>query len=269
MSDWKLTQQCFEVLRGQRQLLLVPLFGALASLVVTVVFALPFALAERLQNEVWAVFTLFVYLFAQQFVSLFASSALLGMLMLRLRGQTPRLQDGFSFALSRLPQIFAWAGLSGVVGVVLDLIDRGSEESRLRRLLHQLVGGAWSLVSYFAFPILVLEGLGPGEAMKKSLELILGTWGRRRRAANAFSTVTFLAVCAGLFLLAAGLFLYSEFGSVFWIWAGVVTTVVYAVFATFFLTCLGQVFRLALYLHATAHETGLPIAADFLEAAFE
>lgn len=269
MSDWKLTQQCFEVLRGHRQLLLVPFLGSLASILLTVVFLLPFALADWLNNEVWAVLTLFAYLFSQQFVSLFASSALLRMLVLRLQGDTPRLQDGFAFALSRLPQIFAWAGLSGVVGVVLDRIDRGSEQSRLRRTLHQLVGGAWSLVSYFAFPILVLEGLGPSAAMRKSLDLILDTWGHRRRAANAFSAVSLVAVCAGLFVLAAGLVLSQQLGSALWMWAGVIATSVYAVFATFFLICLGQVFRLALYLYATAHEARLPIATEFLEGAFE
>lgn len=156
-----------------------------------------------------------------------------------------------------------------MVGVILDRIDKGSEHSRLRRTLHQLVGGAWSLVSYFAFPILVFEGLGPGEAMKKSLDLILGTWGQRRRAANAFSAVTFLAVCAGLFVLAAGLVLSEQLGSLFWMWAGVIGAAIYAVVATFFLISLGQVFRLALYLYATAHETPLPIAPEFLEAAFE
>jgi Family of unknown function (DUF6159) len=268
MSGWKLAAECFAVLRSRRQLLLLPVVGSVASLVVTLLFALPLVFADRLDNDLIVVVTLFAYYFTQQVVTLFTSSALLHMVVRTFQGESPTLAEGISFSVSRLDKIFAWAGLGGVVGVILNRLDRGKEDSKVRKFLHNAVGGAWSLVSYFAFPILVLEGLGPVDAMKRSIDLIMGTWGTRVRAAQGFQLVSLAAFALGFVILLAGFGLTHHFGNTVWLIGAGVLLVPYTVLSVFLIVSLTQVFRAALYLYASGSEVKVPLPSQALEGAF-
>lgn len=268
MSGFKLAKECFAVLKSRRQLLMLPVLGALVSLVVTVLFALPLLFANWTDNELLVLCTLFGYYFVQQVVTLFASSALLHMLVRSFKGESPTIAEGLAFSFSRLDKICSWAVLGGVVGVILNRLDKGREDSRVRQILHRLVGGAWSLVSYFAFPILVLEGLGPVEAMKRSVELILGTWGSRSKAAQGFQMLTALAFSLGFLVLLVGLGLTHYLGSNVFVIGALVVLVPYGLFSTFMIVSLTQVFRAALYLYASGSDVVGPLPSEALEGAF-
>ena len=49
---------------------------------------------------------------------IFCNSALISCALLRFNGESPTLADGFKMAMARLPQIFAWALVSGVASGV-------------------------------------------------------------------------------------------------------------------------------------------------------
>lgn len=268
MSGWKLTQECFGILRNSRELMILPIVGAFASFIVTILFSLPLAFADRLENELLIVLMLFAYYFVQQLTVLFTSSALLHMVVQTFKGEKPTLADGIAFSVSRLDKIVSWACLGGVVGVILNRLDKGSEESKVRRFLIKMVGGAWSLVSYFAFPVLVLEGLGPKEALRRSIALILDAWGPRKRATQGFQMISFLAILAGSVVLMIGVALTQYTGALIWLCVSVGLLVPYAFFGTFLIISLKQIFRAALYVYATDSTVELPISKPMLEGAF-
>jgi hypothetical protein len=87
-----------------------------------------------------------------------------------------------SFAFTKLGLIFKWSLLSATVGLVLKVLDNlasrlGKGGQIVASILIGLVGMAWSIVSIFVVPVLVYEGLGPIDAVKKSTQVIRKTWG--------------------------------------------------------------------------------------------
>jgi hypothetical protein len=94
---------------------------------------------------------------------------------MRFGGQEPTLADGFRAAYSRLPQIAAWALVSATVGMLLKAVEHAHE--RGGQLISGLLGTAWTVITYFVVPVLVVEKLGPFEAIKRSLQLLKQTWG--------------------------------------------------------------------------------------------
>jgi hypothetical protein len=268
MIDMTLTKECFRVIRSRRELMLLPVLGTVSSCLVTILFAVPLALADWLDHEFVVLLTLFGYYYAQQVVVLFASSSLLHMVVETFKGERPTLAQGVQFSMSRLDKILSWACLGGVVGVILHRLDKGKEESRVRRFLRKLVGGAWNLVSFFAFPILILENLGPVDAMRRSLDLIVNTWGARSRAAQGFQAVTFVAFVVGFVGMLSGVALAHYTGAALWLYVTFAVVVPYAILAGFFIASITQVHRVALYLYATDSEVDVPLSSTALEGAF-
>ena len=64
----------------------------------------------------------------------------------------------------------AWALVSATVGIILHLIERRA--GFLGRIATALVGGVWSLVTFFVVPVLVLEDKGVVDSVKESVSLI-------------------------------------------------------------------------------------------------
>jgi hypothetical protein len=77
--------------------------------------------------------------------------------------------------------IVGWSAISTVVGLVVGIIrgDNGGglASTILRTLFAGLAAAAWSLISFLALPVLVLEGLGAVSAVKRSAHLMRARWG--------------------------------------------------------------------------------------------
>jgi len=75
----------------------------------------------------------------------------------------------------RLPQILAWALVSASVGVLLKAVENIHEQ--VGAFISAILGTAWSIVTYFVVPVLVVEKVGPVEAVKRSVEILKRAWG--------------------------------------------------------------------------------------------
>ena len=47
------------------------------------------------------------------------------------------------------------------------------------QIVSSIVGLAWNLATYLVVPVLVVEGIGPVEAVKRSAHLLKKTWGEQ------------------------------------------------------------------------------------------
>lgn len=211
-NGWSLTKQSFQVLMLDKELLLFPVLSGISSLVVLASFAIPLwttGQAEVILNEgqtpenPLAYVILFLFYFANYFVIVFFNSALVGCAIMRFKGQNPTLSDGLRIASMRLPQILGWALVSATVGFILRLIESRSE--RVGQIVAGLLGMAWSVVSYFVVPVLVVERLGPVEALKHSTGILRRTWGEALAANFGLGVITFLAALVTLIPLVLGL----------------------------------------------------------------
>ena len=225
-TGWQLAKQSWQVLKLDKELLLFPLLSGIACLVVMASFVVPLwtsgyfdmmsqnqAATEKGAGQVQQIIgyvVLFAFYLVNYFVIIFFNSALIACAIIRFKGGNPSLSDGFSAAFARLPQIAGWACVSATVGLILRIIESRSE--KVGAIIAGLLGMAWSALTYFVVPVVVVEKLGPIKAGQRSLEILKRTWGEALSAnfgigfiTFLFSLVCFIPLVLGGFAIGAGL----------------------------------------------------------------
>lgn len=279
-----LTRESWRALRTDPQLLLFPIMSAIvsATLMVTVVAAgvlIPafgqWALgvlqsfgAEEAgdpMQQALGIACLFVVYFVQWFVVIFFNTALVGCALIRFRGETPTLGDGFGIALKRLPQILAWTFLTSLVGTILSAIEQ--KVGWLGQMMIRLLGLTWTVTSYFVVPILAAEGTGPVEALKRSVSLLKKTWGEGLTGNFAINILSTLVGFAFILLAVVGIGFAVAFES--WV-IGVVTVVAVGgglVMCAILTTAMRQYFLAGLYQYATTGEVPRGFSEESMQQA--
>lgn len=151
---------------------------------------------------------LFCFYAVNYFVIVFFNSALVACAIIRFRGGDPTVADGFRAASKRLPVIFGWALVSATVGIILKGIESRSE--RAGQIVAALLGTGWAIATYFVVPVLVVENVGPVDAVKRSWAVIKRTWGESIGANFGIGFITFLCFLACLAPILGGGFLISS-----------------------------------------------------------
>jgi hypothetical protein len=182
-NSWALIKASAAVLRADKELIVFPIVSAIGVLVVTATFALPMLLTGFLdamfksRSQVLSFVVGFLFYVVQYVVIIFANSALVGAAMVRLEGGDPTLGDGFRIAAKHSGAILGYALISATVGMILRWIsERGN---KVGQIVSSILGMAWNLATYLVVPVLVVEGVGPIEAIKHSAQLLKKTWGEQ------------------------------------------------------------------------------------------
>jgi hypothetical protein len=189
-AGFRAARECWEVLKQDKKLVLFPLFSGLACLVVLASFALPLALirpdglmvifqdnprAGAAKMPLWSWALLFLFYFCNYFVIYFFNAALIHCALFRFRGMEVTIGDGLRAAFRCLPQILAWALVSATVGVLLKAIESANEKGG--QLISWLLGTSWTILTYFVVPVLIVEKVGPFQAIRRSISILRETWG--------------------------------------------------------------------------------------------
>ncbi|MBA2275386.1 MAG: hypothetical protein H0W00_01640 [Chloroflexi bacterium] len=179
----ELAKASWNVLRADKELLIFPLVSFVLTVLVTISFAVPFYFTGALERatdggvDVVTLVLGFLYYFVTYTVIIFCNAALVGAALIRLEGGDPTVRDGFRIAFSRLPAILGYAAISATVGMILRAIaERGGIVGAIGAAI---VGVAWNVATFLAIPVLVMEGVGPIEAVKRSGGLLKRTWGEQ------------------------------------------------------------------------------------------
>jgi hypothetical protein len=75
-----------------------------------------------------------------------------------------------------------------------------------------LLGMGWAAVTYFVVPVLVVEKVGPVEAVKRSFSVLRRTWGEALTANFGIGIITFLMSLVGVIPLILGVVMLSSGG---------------------------------------------------------
>ena len=211
-NGWTLAKQSWRVLMLDKELLLFPLISGISCLMVLASFAVPLYSTRYFQTVMddggqvtqdpvaWII--LFAFYFANYFVIVFFNTALIACAIIRFRGGDPTVMDGLRAASSRLPQILAWALVSATVGIILRGIESYSEKAGA--FAAALLGGAWSIATYFVVPVLVVEKVDPLNAVKRSFAVLRKTWGESLSANFGIGIITFLGMLLAMVPLVLG-----------------------------------------------------------------
>lgn len=271
-NGWELAKQSWRVLKLDKELLLFPLLSGISCLAVMASFALPLWNSpyanvvlkdQRLPNDPLAYVILFGFYLANYFVILFFNSALIACAIIRFHGGDPNVGDGLRAASARLPQIFGWALVSATIGLVLKLIESRSE--KVGRFVAGLLGMAWSAVTYFVVPVLVVEKLGPIRATRRPLAILRKTWGEALTANFGIGLIGFLGCLVAMIPLALGL-LAGHLAAVI---AGAAVTLFLVILLSLVTTALHAIVVGALYLYAAEGSIPQPFDESLLQHAFE
>ena len=213
--SWEFAKISYGIIWDFKQLVIFPVLSTIAAILVSASFLLPLWGTGTLEQ--WSQFmddeqagagnvamyvTAFCFYFCNYFVIVFFNAALTACAMKVIAGEAPTIGYGLSAASRRLPQIIGWALLSAVVGVVLKAIENAHEKAG--QIVAALLGMAWTIMTYFVVPVIVMDGVGPIEAFKRSAGTLKKTWGEALVGHFSLGLLSFLLMLPVL-LVAAGL----------------------------------------------------------------
>ena len=252
--SFELVKASWAVLKADKELLALPVMSAIASIAIAATFVVPIFLttdgtaAETTLTPLQYVLIFLMYV-VLAYVTIFFNAALVHAANQRMEGGDPTLGTALRGAASLAVTILPWAIVSATVSVVLRAIEERA--GFIGRIVVGFIGLAWTLVTYLVLPILVLERMSVGDAIKESAAMFKRTWGENVTAQLGFGLI---AVLAALPAVAVGALAASQGGAVAVVGIGVavLTVIVIAVV----MAALSGIFQTALYRYARTGTSG-------------
>ena len=248
-NTWSITKTSMVVLRKDKELLVFPLLSFLfIGIVVGVaaVVALALGTFDRLDTAgseaqlqagdvVLAVSALF---FAMIVINYF-NAALMGAARHRLKGGDPNIGTGFAAVNKNVAGVIGWAFISTIIFIILTYARHAARDNFIARIVISMVGALVAYMTFFVVPILIVEGVGPIEAIKRSKGYLTRTWGEQFVSGFGFGILRFIAVLPGVILGAA-------IGAISPV-AGVIVAIPLVVLGLAVVNALEGIFKMALY----------------------
>jgi hypothetical protein len=264
-----LAKESLSVLKQDKELAAIPLVSAITCGVVALVVGGGMLLTvDKIADPVagqddfaatpatWVVgiFGLFILGMIAQF---FAATLVAGANE-RLEGGSPTLRSAISKASTRVAPVLGWAALNSTVGVVLNAIR--DKAGFIGDIVVGMIGAAWGVVTWLVLPIIIVEGIGPIAAVKRSAVLLKSTWGENLFAQMGLGLVGFLVMLPGILVFGAVSFAIPLAGiPLLIIWVAVIGSI---------MSALGAIYRTALYRFAVGLPTGEAFSNEELVGAF-
>lgn len=267
--SWALAKESFNVLRATPQLAIFPIISGIATIIVSASFAIPMFLTQDFQhNHTLTPFhyiVLFCYYLANYFVVIFFNAGLVSCAHDSLQGRPTSFSAGLNNAFRHLPSIFMWAVIAATVGTILRAISERA--GIVGQIVVGLLGVAWSIVTYFVVPILVIANVGPVAAIKESAAMFKRTWGERLivnigvgYAFGALMLIGFIPLIVGTVFAINGLWPVAILGFtlmvVYWLALAVISS------------SLAGIFNTALYVYASTGQVPAAFSAQTIQGAF-
>ena len=270
--SWQLVKLCWEVLQQDKELVVFPIVSTIGVLIVTASFVVPGFFTGFWQgvsdNGLSVGFWVLVVLFylAQYLVIVFFNAALVSAAVIRLTGGDPTLGDGLRGAWSHIGAILGYAAIAATVGLVLQMLRELAGFAGA--IIAALGGMAWTIITFLVVPVLVVEGVGPITAIKRSAALLKKTWGEQIIGSAGIGlvfgllglAVAVIGIGLGVLVMSAGIVALG------------IAVIAVAVIAIVVISLLGATLRgiysAALYEYAVGGATGA-FDKQVLAAAFE
>jgi hypothetical protein len=270
-TGWGLARASWAVLRADSSLAIYPALAILvAMLAFWAVAGVGITVGQAVSAPWLTVAFLVAGIYAAVYFVVYFNVALAAAAQQSIEGRDTGLRDGLAVARTRRGLIAKWALLEVALGLLVSVIGSLLSEAGAKsvaRLVAATAGLAWSVATFFVIPVLALEGLGPHDAITRSIDLIRARWGEAIVGRTGIGAVVFLFAA----LPAAGLAVLStELEPVNPALAGVTSALftLAVVVAIVLGSSLSVIFRVELYRYATAGELTGGFARGDVEAAF-
>ena len=279
--SWNITKLSFAVINKDRELiwfaLLSFIFSTLFAVAMVVPSIVPTLMDEgitRTSLEAYQYVLLFVTYFGLAFIATFFNVCVVYTTKVRFEGGNATFNESFRFAFSKLGLIVQWSLLSATVGLLLRLLDKlasqlGKAGQIVASILIALLGMTWSIITIFVVPVLVYEGLGPIDAIKKSTQVIKKTWGESLIKAIGLGLIQFFAFVLIIMLFAGITYVLGNLMGISGFIAGVSVGLLLLFFTGLIFSVANTIFNTALYVYANNNKVADGFNEDVIKDAFK
>ena len=272
-----LTKQSWSILRANPQLSLFPVISTIATLIVLATFAVPgyfLFFAEMVTNasrtnEVQMGIPQYAFMFCfylvSYFVVIFFNAALVYCANEIFAGRPASVGAGINNSMKHIGSIFVYALISATVGMIFRAIqERGG---LIGSIVGSLLGMAWTLITYFVPPILVVEGKNPFQAIKESGGMLRKTWGENLIANAGIGIVFGLLGLLAFVPIILGVMLMTSNQMILGI-ACIAGAILYLVVISLISSTLTGVFQTALYIYGRTGQVPAVYDPAWVQQAF-
>lgn len=259
-NSWELVKASARVLAADKELLVFPFLSAIGSILVMATFLLPTFLAGIFDVAatggdvpVAGYLIGFLYYVVQYFVIIYCNAALVGAALIRLRGGDPTVSDGLRIANQHLAAIFGYAVISATVGMILRALS--GRRNAVGSIVSSLIGLAWSLATFLAVPVLVVENVGPLDAVKRSTAYLKKTWGEQLAGNIGIGAVSGLAFFLVIMFMVVFIVLAATAEATALLIGVIAVSIVVLVALGLITSALSSIFTAAVYRYAVDGET--------------
>jgi hypothetical protein len=272
-TSWSMIKASFKVLQSDKELIVFPIFSAIAVLVLTALFAIPMFVGGFLEvvsargMQFADYLVLFLFYLLQYLIIFLSNTALVAAAMIRLRGGDPTVADGLKVAFDKIVPIFLYALIAATVGMLLSAAKRDGKI--LTNIVVSLIGFVWTVATFLVVPVLAMEDVGPLEAIKRSVMYLKKTWGEQLVGSFSISAVFNLAIFLVLLLTVFAIFFLLQMTSL--IWPAVVIGLIAALVVMMIglaSTTLNGIYTAAVYQYASTGESGSFFEKETIQQAF-
>lgn len=254
-NSWQLFKLSWNILWHDKVLISLPFVSMILTFIATIVFFIPTSAifgdyldSESDQIPLGGFVILFFFYLIVDTIIIYFNSVLTNIVISRVNGKNISKSESFSQINAKLGSVIGFAVISATVGVILNIIkDRGGKAGEL---VSAIGGTAWNIATYLAIPVLVVEGVGPMEAVKKSAALLKKTWGQQLAGGFSMGIVMFLISIPLIFLGLLVIFIGAGQDSTPTILFGVGLTVFIVIILITISSALNAIFRAVLYKYA-------------------
>lgn len=278
--SWEFAKISYGIIWDYKRLLIFPILSTIAAILVLASFVLPLwqmgtleQYMEMLDEDstqqvdpmMWVL--LFLFYFCSYFVIIFFNSGLTACAMKVVNGEEPTVGYGLSVAAKRLPQILGWALVSAVIGVGLRMIENANEKAG--RWIAAILGTAWTAMTFFVVPVIVVDGVGPVNAFKRSLGTLKSTWGEALVGNFSLGFLSFLIMLPVLLVVMVLGYLAFSSGNTVLVITAIGVGIVLLIIATSVSSAADVVFKALLYNYATGKSLPTGIDSSQFRSAFK
>jgi hypothetical protein len=253
-TGWRLAKASFVLMRDDKKLLVFPLLSTMFIAIALALTLTPGLVWSESADRDWIVLPfMLVGGYLTVFFAVYFNVALAAATVRSMDGQPGRVSDGLAVARERRGVIARWAVLSFAIGVLTRVGQRLLGETAggvLAGLMLGAVALGWTVATFFAVPLLALEGLGPKETLKRSASLVRERWGEGLVGYTAISTAVLLLAAFPLLVFLQIVLGVIDVDTT----AGAIVGVIWCISVIAACTigsALGVVFRVELYRYST------------------
>ena len=276
--SFQILKLCLHVLSVDKELIFFPIFSSIAFVFVALTFAgITFGIGSFDRVAAGALnivdlIAVFAFYVASYFVIIFFNSALVFAAHERLEGGDPNIRSGMAGASNRIITIFLWSIIAATVGLILAILsgqarERGGIMGIIGHIVVSILGAAWTLITFFVVPLIVIEHRGLADSFKTSLSMLKRTWGDQIVGNFGLGIASFLAYLVVAGITALLVFLLSMLGDVGTAMGIGIGVLLFAAVALIFATLSG-IYKAALYNFAATGQVPMLFSDDTIRGAF-